>query len=68
MTHGSSLATLRNDVERQKRELLVAFATLSTVTRDSLSPKRWIRDYPFTCVLSAFALGHWLAGRTRGAN
>ncbi len=68
MTHGSSLAALRDDVERQKHELHVAFATLSTVTRDSVNPKRWIQDHPFTCVLGAFALGHWLAGRTRGAN
>jgi hypothetical protein len=68
VTQATTLATLRDGVARQKRELHVACAALATVTRDSVKPTRWIQDNPFTCVLGAFALGHWLAGRTRRAN
>ncbi len=68
MTPRHPLATLRDGVERQQRELRVALATLATATRDAANPRHWIRENPFLCVLGAFALGHWLGGRTRGAN
>jgi hypothetical protein len=62
------MSALRDGVESQERELRVAFAAMATVTRASVSPKRWIRDNPFACVLGALALGHWLGGRARAAN